>query len=63
MMNFVVLTLSFTVAMLLASVIATVGLFALMGNGKIMAWLTKKYMKILEKSVKNFEDSFEDLGA
>lgn len=63
MMNFVVLTLSFTVAMLLASVIATVGLFALMGNGKFMTWFVKWYMKVLEKSVKNFEDSFEDLGA
>lgn len=63
MMNFVVLTISLTVAMLLASVIATVALFALMGNAKVMTWITKKYVRMLEKTIKNFEDNFEDLGA
>lgn len=63
MMNFLVLTLSITVAMVLAMVIWTVGLFALMCNGKFMAWTVKMYMKMLEKSMKNFEDNFEDLGA
>jgi hypothetical protein len=63
MMNFLVMTMSFTVAMLLVSVIMTVAMFALMCNGKFMAWLMKVYMKAMEKSMKNFEDVFEDLGA
>lgn len=63
MMNFMVLTVSFTVAMLLASTIMTVAMFALMCNGKVMTYLMKVYMKAMEKSMKNFEDTFEDLGA
>lgn len=63
MMEFVVLTLSFTVAMVLASVLMTVALFALMCNAKVMTWLMKVYMNAIEKSMKNFDDEFKDLGA
>ena len=60
MMNFMVLTVSFTVAMLLAGVIMTVAVFALMCNGKAMMWLMKVYMKALEKSMKNLDDVFKE---
>lgn len=63
MMNFIVLTVSLTIAMLMAGVIATVGLFALMSNGKFMAWAIKTYMKMIERSMKDFEKAFEDIGA
>lgn len=61
MMEFVMLTVSLTVAMLLAGVIMTVAVFALMCNAKFMTWLMKYYMNALEKSMKNFDDL--DLGA
>lgn len=63
MMDFMVLTVSFTVAMVLASALMTVALFALMCNAKVMTWLMKVYMKALEKSMKNFDDVYKDLGA
>lgn len=63
MMDFVMMTASFTVAMVLGSVIMTGLTFVLMCNGKVMTWLLKVYMKSMEKSMKNFEDVFEDLGA
>ena len=55
MMNFIVLTLSITVAMLLTIVIYTVAVFALMGNAKFMAWVLKCYTKMLEKSLNNYD--------
>lgn len=55
MMNLLVLTVSFTLAILLAGVISTVALFALMGNGKFVKWLMGFYMKQIEKSMKYFE--------
>lgn len=63
MMNFMMLTVSFTVAMVLASVLMTVVVFALMCNAKVMTWLMKVYMKALEKSMNNFEEELKDLGA
>lgn len=63
MMNFMVLTVSFTVAMVVASVVMTVAGFALMCNGKAMTWVMKIYMNALEKSMKNFEEDLKDLGA
>lgn len=62
MMNFLVLTLSLTVAMVLASVILTAAMFMLASNAKVMTWLMNYYMKMLEKSMKNFEKEM-DLGA
>lgn len=63
MMDFVVLTASFTVALVLGSIIMTVLMFVLMCNDKVMPWLLKVYMKSMEKSMKNFEDELKDLGA
>ena len=63
MMDFVVLTASFTVALVLGSIIMTVLMFVLMCNDKVMPWLLKVYMKSMEKSMKNFEDDLKDLGA
>lgn len=63
MMDFVVLTASFTVALVLGSIIMTVLMFVLMCNEKVMSWLLKVYMKSMEKSMKNFEDELKDLGA
>lgn len=64
MMNFVLLTVSFTVAILLASVIATVIMFKLMGNAKVMKKLTKYYMGTIEKVVEDLEDDFnKGIGA
>lgn len=63
MMGFVLLTLSFTVAILLAGVISTVVLFKLMGNEKILKWLMEFYMKQIERSVKAFDDDLsEEVG-
>lgn len=62
MMGFVLLTLSFTVAILLAGVISTVVLFKLMGNAKFVKWLMNYYMKQLEQSMKAFEDLEEVVG-
>lgn len=63
MMGFVLLTLSFTVAILLAGVISTVVLFKLMGNEKFLKWLMEFYMKQIERSVKAFDnDLSEEVG-
>lgn len=56
MMNLLVLTVSFTLAILLSGVIFTVAMFALMGNGRVIKWLMEYYMKQIEKSMKYFED-------
>lgn len=61
MMGFLMLTVSLTLAMLLAGVIMTVAMFALMSNAKAMTWLTKFYMKQIEKSVKNIEEYYESV--
>ena len=58
MMNFIMLTVSFTVAILLAGVISTVVMFKLMGNAKFVKWFMNYYMSIIEKSVENLEDEF-----
>lgn len=63
MMNFIALTLSVAVAIVLASVISMVLMFALMCNTKFVAWVIKMYMKVLEKSMKNLNDAFENLDA
>ena len=63
MMTFVVLTASFALAILLASIIMTVLIYTLMCNSEVMAWLVHKYMKAMEKSMEDFEKKFEDLGA
>lgn len=52
MMEFIIMTLSFTVGMLLASVIA----FVVMFNKKVMYW----YLKRVNKMVKDFENDMID---
>lgn len=64
MMDFVILTLSFTIGMLLASVISVVVMFQLMGNAKVMKWCTNYYVKMFEKSLDNLDkEESKDLGA
>lgn len=63
MMNFIMLTVAFTVAILLSGVISTVVLVALMGNEKFVKWLMKYYMKQFEKSLKALENYDQEIGA
>lgn len=63
MMNFIMMTVSFTVAILLAGVLSTVIMFKLMGNAKFVKWLTNYYMKVIEKSVEDLEDYYKGIGA
>lgn len=62
MMGFVLLTLSFTVAILLAGVISTVVLIKLMGNKKFVKWLMGFYMKQIENMVEDFDYDFKEIG-
>jgi hypothetical protein len=63
MTTFIMMTLSFTVAILLAGVISTVVIFAAMGNAKFIKWLTNYYMKQMMKTIDSFDklDKSEDL--
>lgn len=61
-MGFVLLTLSFTVAILLAGVISTVVLIKLMGNKKFVKWLMGFYMKQIENMVEDFDYDFKEIG-
>lgn len=64
MMGFVLLTLSFTLAILLSSVIMTVVLFKLTNNAKFVKWFMGYYMKQIDRTVKVFENmDLEDLGS
>lgn len=56
MTTFIIMTLSFTVAILLAGVISTVVLFAAMGNAKFIKWLTNYYMKQMMKTIDSFDE-------
>jgi type IV secretory pathway component VirB8 len=51
MMEFVIMTLSFTVAILLASVLSV----AIMLNSKVLSWYMKKVNKVTNKM---FDESF-----
>ena len=64
MMGFVWLTLSFTVAILLAGVISTVVLFKLMGNKKFVKWLMGFYMKQIENMIDDdkFDGDLKEVG-
>lgn len=63
MMNFIMMTVSFTVAILLAGVLSTVIMFKLMGNAKFVKWLMNYYMKVIEKSVEDLDDYYKGIGA
>lgn len=56
MTTFIMMTLSFTVAILLAGVISTVVIFAAMGNAKFLKWLTNYYMKQMMRTIDNFDE-------
>ena len=56
MTTFIIMTLSFTVEILLAGVISTVVLFAAMGNAKFIKWLTNYYMKQMMKTIDSFDE-------
>lgn len=62
MMGFILLTLSFTVAILLAGVISTVVLIKLMGNPKFIKWLMGFYMKQFEHIENTFDDDLKEVG-
>ena len=51
-----ILTVSFTIAMLLAGVIATFAIFWLASQPKFMKWFLNYYMKSIEKQSKVFFD-------
>ena len=59
---FITLTISFTVSMVLASIITPVIMIKLMGNPKVMNWIMNYYIKTMDKVIKHFEEK-EDLGA
>lgn len=56
MMVFIMLTLSFTVAMLLAAGISTIAMFAIMQSPKAMTWLSNYYIKQMNKIGEAFEN-------
>ena len=62
-MLFIMLTVSITVAILLAGVISTVIMFKLMGNEKVVKWLMNYYMKQFENSFKAIENYEPEMGA
>ena len=56
MMVFIMLTLSFTVAILLATVVSTIAMFAIMQSPKAMKWLSNYYIKQMNKIGEAFEN-------
>ena len=62
MMEFIIMTLSFTVAILLAGVIATVAMFAMMLSPKATKWFSKVMTKYMENIIDNtYEEEVKDL--
>lgn len=57
MMEFVILTISFTVALLVSSGLSMFIMFKLMSSPKFM----KRYMNWFMKQMKNYEDLAEEL--
>ncbi len=57
MMEFIIMTLSFTVAIMLASVLSV----AIMLNSKVLGWYMKKVNKITNKIINESFDSDEEL--
>lgn len=53
--NVIVLTIAFTAAMLLASVIGTIAIVAIINSPKAMQWLFKYYVKQIEKACDNLD--------
>lgn len=57
MMEFIIMTLSFTVAIMLASVLS----IAIMLNSKVLNWYMKKVNEITNKLINESFDSNEEL--
>lgn len=57
MMEFIIMTLSFTVAIMLASVLCV----AIMLNSKVLGWYMKKVNKVTAKMINESFDSDEEL--
>lgn len=57
MMEFIIMTLSFTVAIMLASVLSV----AITLNSKVLGWYMKKVNKITNKIINESFDSDEEL--
>ena len=60
MMNFMMITFGVAVGVLVSMVISTILMFAVMSSPKVMGWLMKHYMKMLNKSFENFEKVIDD---
>lgn len=60
MMEFIILTASFTIAILLASAVSCVIMFKLMTSKKVMKWYMNWVMKISNDFVESIELSNED---
>ena len=56
MMEFIIMTLSFTVAIMLASVLCV----AIMLNSKVLGWYMKKVNKVTSKMINESFDSDEE---
>lgn len=62
MMNFIMLTVSFTAAILLAGAVSTVVMFKLMTNAKFVKWFMNYYMNIIEKTVEDLDDYYKEVA-
>lgn len=60
MMNFIVLTLGVAVGVTVSMVLSMVLMFIVATSPKMMGWLMKHYMKMLNKSFENFEKVVDD---
>lgn len=56
MMTFIILTLSFTAAILLAGVVSMIAIFAIMQSPKALNWIGNCYVKQVCKTVESFDN-------
>lgn len=61
MMEFIIMTLSFTVAIMLASVLGLAITLKIMLNSKVLGWCMKKVNKIANQIINESFDSDEEL--
>ena len=59
MLNFIIMTISFTVALLLASTVSMVVMFKLLNSEKVVKWYFKWFMKYM-KNMENLVDEIEE---
>ena len=60
MMNFMMITMGVAVGVTVSMVFSAVLMYLVATNPKIMGWLMKHYMKMLNKSFENFEKVIDD---